>query len=296
MRLLAPAKLNLHLRVGRRRADGFHPLGTWMCTIGLFDTIRLEAASSGASLKCDDPDLPSDDSNLALRAAGQLAEQASRPDGVHIDLSKRIPVGAGLGGGSSDAARVLLGLNRLWGLNWSSERLGELAARIGSDVAFFCYAASGICTDRGQIVRPIAAPGPRGALLILPEMHLSTAAVYQRFDEMGLGDDASVSPDTAPDWSGWSALSAKDLLACLVNDLEPAAFDLRPELGALRKQAEEWLGRAVRMSGSGSSLFSLYDTLEEAERAAGQFRARTPVPRALAVPLTPRVEDELAGR
>lgn len=299
MRLLAPAKINLHLRVGPRRADGFHPLLTWMCTVGLFDSLELRpSAQPGIALSCDRAEVPCDSANLVVRAAQALEALLERNGeggsfhgrGVRAALHKRTPVGAGLGGGSSDGVRALLGLNRLWNAGLRLEQLALAAATLGSDLPFFLYGPSSICRGRGEDVRPTARPVCGWALLALPREGLPTAAVYRRFDEMGLGRAEDV--DEAPPFEDWAALPAEVLLPRLVNDLEPAAFDIAPQLGRLRTESEAMLGRPVRMSGSGSSLFSLFDAKEPAELAANEMQRRFGVT-AMAVELVPQVVDDL---
>jgi 4-diphosphocytidyl-2-C-methyl-D-erythritol kinase len=276
-RVKAPAKINLHLRVGPPTADGFHPLLSWMVTVGLFDNLEFTLVDTpGVTLSCDDPKIPCDETNLIAKAASALLAMAhstaktTKVRGVASALHKQIPVGAGLGGGSSDGAFTLVALNRLLGLNWSDQRLSELAARFGSDLSFFLHGSSSICTGRGEIVRPIATPRPRYAALILPVIHMATPAVYRQFDAMRLGDPASL--QNAPDWSKWATLDALELLPLLVNDLEAPAFALSPQLADLHKSATAVAGRIVRMSGSGSSLFTLFDDLDEAEKSADQLR------------------------
>lgn len=310
-----PAKINLHLRVGPCRADGFHSLRSWMTTVGLFDTLTIEPAAleggapaeppfdlrsdsrqmAGAarmeppdaglnsifSLRCDVPDLPCDQRNLVVRIARAFAEHvamAATVTPVTASLAKRIPMGAGLGGGSSDAATTLRALNRLWRANCAADDLSAFAARFGSDIPFFLHGPSSACSGRGEVVRPNAPPRPRWAMLVLPAVHMPTAEVYRRFDEMGLGREQDVADE--PYWAEWATLDARDLLPRLVNDLEPPAFAIRPELGALQATLEEKLGRPVRMSGSGSSLFTLFDGQEEAEKdrsAASTAGARVEV-------------------
>lgn len=320
LRLLAPAKINLDLRVDKPTADGFHPLRSWMCTVSLFDTLTLSRAAmvpravagvgagAGAGwvqLSSDDPNLPCDASNLIVRCADALAEEVAisrslmRPTreggtafvgvpesvrgnegnvsasglfGVSAVLQKRIPMGAGLGGGSSDGASAMMGLNRLWAAGLSPDRLAELSARCGSDLPFFFYGGSSICTGRGQHVRPIVAPAARWGMLVLPKVAMPTPAVYRKFDEMDLGERGSL--EAATDWTEWAALSAKDFLPRLVNDLEAPAFAICAELGRLRSGIEAQLMRPVRMSGSGSSLFTLFDSHAEAERAASEVAAK----------------------
>jgi len=165
-----------------------------------------------------------------------------------------------------------LGLDRFWKLRLGLNRLTELAARLGSDVPFFLHGPSSVCTGRGEVVQPVGRPAARYAVVFRPSQALSTALVYRRFDEMGLG--GSVALESQPAWSQWSKLSAERLLPLLENDLEPAAFGVAPWLGGLRDRLERLLSRPVRMSGSGSCLFTLYDDRAEAEESAGLAAAR----------------------
>ncbi len=301
MRVLAPAKINLHLRVGPAREDGFHPLLSWMVTAGLFDTLvlrrigrdeqRADAAHADFTLSTDHPSLANDIAgNLVTRVATALADTLRRNgegsiDAVSAYLIKRIPLGAGLAGGSSDAAAALLALGRLWKLNWDAGRIARFSERFGSDVPFFFHGPSSVCSGRGEIVRPIDAPAiARWAVLALPSIESSTPAVYRRFDEMKRGSEEAIT--TEPPWSEWSKLPAAELMPQLVNDLEAPAFALQPQLAALRVGLEQQLGRVVRMSGSGSSLFTLCDAEADAIELANRARERVKID-ALAVPICP---------
>jgi 4-diphosphocytidyl-2-C-methyl-D-erythritol kinase len=251
------------------------------------------------SLSSDLPGLSGDASNLVVRAAQTLAgaprggEAARELKPVRATLEKLIPLGAGLGGGSSDAARTLIALNRLWGMNWPTEKLAPLAEALGSDVPFFLFGASSICTGRGEVVRPVTQPRfARWCVLILPEIHMPTAAVYWRFDELGLGFDDEIARE--PDWANWSRKKSKDFLAGLVNDLEGPAFEIRADLGKLRADVELRLGRTVRMSGSGSSLFTLFDEQSDATEAAESVEKNFGV-RAIAVQLAPELRDDVGS-
>jgi 4-diphosphocytidyl-2-C-methyl-D-erythritol kinase len=186
----------------------------------------------------------------------------------------------------------LLGLNKLWKLKRSVQQLSTIAAGIGSDVPFFLHGRSCACRGRGEIAREIAPPKPKACLLLLPDLHVSTPAVYRRFDEMKLGDERAIAPEAEPNWRDWSDLSANQLLPLLANDLEAPAFSLEPSLARLRSEAQARLGRPVRMSGSGSSLFTLYDD-EESARSAGEDVSRRLNVRTMAVELAPQVQDEL---
>lgn len=233
-----------------------------MIAIGLFDILEFELSDSpGISLVCDDPALPVDDSNLVVKAAKALTCRLANPPGVSIRLLKRIPSGAGLGGGSSDAATTLIALNQLLNAQCSNTRLAEIASFIGSDVPFFISGPSSVCQGRGDRVVPLPLAPFFYALLILSPIHLPTPIVYAKFDELKLGRDTLVPPDYAT----WSKLSAARLLPLLSNDLEPAAFALKPQLATLKNDLQQTLSQKVLMSGSGSSLFTLCDNLRQAE-------------------------------
>jgi 4-diphosphocytidyl-2-C-methyl-D-erythritol kinase len=293
MRLRAPAKINLHLRVGPARPDGFHPLVSWMTTISLFDTLEFQSTHShGVMLRCDDPALPTDETNLVMKAAralvsGLAPQRQHSLGGVEITLHKRIPSQAGLGGGSSDARAALVGLNRLWQLDLTSQQLAEIGAQLGSDVAFFQHGPSSVCTSRGEIVRSIPVPKAKWAALILPSIRLSTPLVYRRFDEL----NREVEWDDQPAWHQWAQLSARLLLPRLINDLEPAAFSLEPKLALLREQIERIIDRPVKMSGSGSSLFTLFDEQKEAQDAAARIGSEASVV-SHAVEIAPQIKEE----
>jgi len=162
--LRASAKVNLALEVLGKRADGYHEIATVLQAVDLFDRIAVETADS-LSLHTDDPDLPTDEGNLVMRAARLLQKAAGIETGARIRLQKRIPVAAGLGGGSSDAAATLWGLSRLWKLRWPTARLQELAVELGMDVPFFLGAGRAVARGRGEQLAPL--PGGGGYALVL---------------------------------------------------------------------------------------------------------------------------------
>jgi 4-diphosphocytidyl-2-C-methyl-D-erythritol kinase len=268
----------------------------------LRQTAALPGAENGSfiALRCDQPDLPCDRRNLVVKVGDAWAEEAlhaislnasSDVFPVATELFKRIPAGAGLGGGSSDAARMLLGLNQLWNTGREANSLSGFAARFGSDLPFFFFGPSSVCSGRGEMVHPVPPPKPNSVLLMLPPLAMPTAEVYRKFDAMKLGRSADVGKE--PDWNAWSRLNARDLLDRLVNDLEPAAFEISPELAALRNRAESVLKQPVRMSGSGSSLFTLYETETEAEIARQKLLHDGSWNRVEAVRLAPDFTDDL---
>jgi len=259
----SPAKINLHLRIGALRPDKYHPLLSWFITIGLFDTMEIRATQTpGIKLTCDRADIPVDGTNLIIKAAEAMsAETPGGKPGAQIHLQKSIPIGGGLGGGSSNAAFAMMALNRLWNLNWPIEKLAPIGLKIGSDVPFFFHGPSSICEGRGEKVTPTPPPRPGFVVLIFPGFPVSTAEAYRRFDQMNGGTILSPEP-----WNHWAKLAATQLLHHLVNDLEAPAFAICPQLGELRQNLEGRLGRIVRMSGSGSTLFTLADARDEAQQ------------------------------
>ncbi len=215
VRVAAPAKINLILRVLDRRPDGYHNLWSVMQTVALEDELRLRVRhdTAGVALRCDDATLPTDHRNLVYRAAALAVERAGLNVGLEIKLMKRIPYGAGLGGGSSDAAATILGLNRLLGLGWTVAHMAELGQQVGSDVPFFFFAPSALVTGRGEAVKSLRVAGERWVVLVAPGFPIETRWAYQRLSAARFG---------APSLSGaLQALEARE--AVTWEDLLPLA-------------------------------------------------------------------------
>jgi len=285
MRVAAPAKVNLTLAVLGRRPDGFHELESWVVRVDWCDDLFIEVADDW-SFAVESPQgagAPADESNLVCRAAAALATASGRPRTGHIRLVKRIPSGAGLGGGSSDAAAVLVALNSHWGLNWSRARLVEVGASVGSDVPVFLETASAVMRGRGERVEPAACDWRGWLALIVPRFGVATADVYREFARQAArtpasADAAQTRPaDARPtlleiwrrisrDKTGWEGV--------LFNDLESAAFSCEPRLAALHTAIDGLLGCPVRMTGSGSCLFSVFSTEVDAASWASAASAR----------------------
>lgn len=257
----APAKVNLSLSVLGRRPDGFHDIESWIAPIDWCDRITATPGNGPAITVDGDTDgIPLDDTNLAMRAAEALARVAGHANDAAIRLEKSIPPGAGLGGGSSDAATVLLALNSLWSLNLSTKALTPIAAEIGSDVPFFLEPGSAIIRGRGERIERLD-HSPRGWLvLIVPPFGISTGAVYRVWSMTGEAESnmcRAVSHHDAP-WLDPS-VDAASLMPRLFNDLESAAFSVEPRLATLHSVLDGLEGCPVRMTGSGSTLFTLFD-------------------------------------
>lgn len=256
----APAKLNLALRVGPPRKDGFHPLATVYHAISLFDEVQATLAEPGVfevTTTGEGAELvPDGDDHLALRAARLLAERyaADEPVGVELAVRKSIPVAGGLAGGSADAAAALLACAVVWDLDVSPEALRELGAELGSDVPFALLGGTAIGSGRGEAVVPAMARGTYHWVVAFAQHGLSTPAVYRRFDE--IGDPPAPADFEVPD-EMLNALLAADparLGATLTNDLQPAAIDLQPQLARTLEAGLEYGALGALVSGSGPTV------------------------------------------
>jgi 4-diphosphocytidyl-2-C-methyl-D-erythritol kinase len=265
MQVSAPAKINLSLRIAGRRADGFHEIETFIVPISLADELVLEKneVRKGIQFRCDDLSVPQGEENLVVRAARLFFDRANVSPDARIELRKRIPHGAGLGGGSSDAASALIGLNELFHTNLPREALAELGAMIGSDVPFFIFGSAALCRGRGELVSPQQLAEHFSLLLLKPAFGVPTAWAYSRWSD---SREIAGVPYAPQDFLGHR----------FVNDLERPVFEKFVFLAEMKK----WLLQqsevdAALMSGSGSTMFAV---LKEGASADG---------------LTQRARDEL---
>lgn len=261
MQLSALAKVNLSFRIVARRADGFHDVETVMTPVSFADELRFERSSNdGIEFTCDDPSLSSGPDNLVVRAARAFLDKIGSSAGVRIELQKWIPHGAGLGGGSSDAATTLLALNKLFEASLPPNELNEVAAGIGSDVPFFLLHSAAICRGRGEIASPHKLPQQLRLLLVKPNFGVPTPEAYRRWKtsrELGVVDYAP------QQFCGIE----------FVNDLERPVFEKYPFLARMktwfREQPE--VGAAL-LSGSGSTVFAALHDGAEADALAQRAR------------------------
>lgn len=278
-----PAKLNLFLEVLGKREDGYHEIETLMVTVDLYDRLSFEEDPSGeVSLQCEleqgnarqqaeeKSSLPLGSDNLVLQAAQRLRAFSGTRCGAAIRLRKRIPLAAGLAGGSSDAAATLVGLNRLWGLGLSRDALRRLAAELGSDVAFFLYGPAALCRGRGERVQPIVLPQTLHAVVVCPPRGLSTSDVFRVCQP-------ATEPRSAEALS--EALKQGNLAnqgnKLLFNRLQTAAEQLCPAVERLRRIFSQLPSWGHQMSGSGSAYFGLFRSRREALRHAAWMRAQS---------------------
>ncbi len=272
LHLAAPAKLNLDLRVGPRRGDGYHPLDSIVAKVTLYDDVVLRPRGDGKiAFRCDGVGCGPDERNLALRAARLLARQTRAKAGADIALAKSIPPGRGLAGGSSDAAAVLEGLGELWGLPLPRHALAKLAAELGSDVPMFLGPPAARMTGRGDVLQPVAVH-PFVAVLHVPDLVCSSADVYASFDRLPGADGELPKRDATSPYS----LPPSRWRGRLRNDLTPAAIALSDELARVLEDLPALLSANVSMTGSGSAVFALCDDDAEAAGLLARLPADLP--------------------
>lgn len=265
----SPAKINLTLRVVGVRSDGFHEIESLVARVGLYDTVSVTPCQGARfTLECDDPDVPRDERNLTLRAAQRLAEQSGiRDRGAQIALQKRIPAGAGLGGGSSNAATTLMLLNELWDIGLSNGELADIGAQVGSDVPLFLHSPLCIIRGRGERVEDLPQAFEGWVALVLPPIRSSTRDVYAAWDSA-----ASRPPRPAIEDVLQHADRAESLMQHLFNDLEEPALAVYPGLRELSAELRRLARGPVCLTGSGSAFFRCFRKQSRAEALVRRVR------------------------
>lgn len=257
------AKINWHLRILGKRHDGFHELFTLFQTVSLHDTMSF-ADCDEIRLTCDDDSIPTDGQNLIIRAANAVREQFSVVQGAAIHLDKRIPAPGGLGGGSSNAAVALIGLQRLWGVPLEGEELARIASSLGSDVPFFLEGGTAIGTGRGETIEPTDDADEPFLLIVTPDMRVSTKVAFERINapiltKEGLEHILHVCRD--------EARSRVLRQTVLKNDFEMSVFDAHSEVERVKHRLFELGAVNAAMSGSGASIFAIFDKQETRQTA-----------------------------
>ena len=262
------AKINLDLRVLGTRADGYHDLKTIFQSLALFDNVTVTTRRGPLAVTCDEPDIPTDQRNLVWKAASLLHRTATGkstpPSGALIDLRKRVPSEAGLGGGSSNAAMTLLALNKLWKLDLDLGTLIRIGARLGADVPYFMHGGTALGLGRGDDIYPLADMPPVHVVILRPGFGVSSADAYTWFDE----ESRKVLKEPArrpvpPGWPAWST--------ALRNDLEAPVVRHHPAIGRIRQSLIDAGATFAAMSGSGSAVFGLFERGDAARRTANDL-------------------------
>jgi 4-diphosphocytidyl-2-C-methyl-D-erythritol kinase len=265
IRIIAPAKINLFLQVTGKRPDGYHDLFTLMCPLRLADRIRLDPTGPGIRVTCSHPAVPTDTTNTTHRAAEIFIRNLKKGrhpplNGVTVTIDKQIPVGAGLGGGSSDAAAVFRGLNRLLKCPFQLAELMEMGREVGADVPFFIFGQPALATGIGERLKPFCKLPPYPVLLLYPGVSVSTAEVYKNLD-LGLTNCKKKLKDFALEQRPF------DAALHLCNDLETVTLNRYPQVKAAKEALDGRGALGVSMSGSGSTVFALFADTGTARRA-----------------------------
>lgn len=261
----APAKVNYRLDVLRKRPDGYHDLRMIMQRVDLCDTIRITITDSKEiRVTCGQQGIPDGPGNIAWKAARAMLEYAPQPVGIEIDITKRIPVAAGLGGGSSDAATVLMGLNEMLSLGLDREKLMEIGVTLGADVPFFVFAHTAIAEGIGEILTPIERIPRPWLVLINPNVPVSTAWAFKNL---------RLTPDKDDHIMPHFFDTIGELCAILGNDLESVTVSCFPVIAEIKKELELHGARASLMSGSGPTVFGIFEHESVARKAAEDIAA-----------------------
>jgi 4-diphosphocytidyl-2-C-methyl-D-erythritol kinase len=273
--LRAFAKINLSLRINDARPDGFHDVQTILQAIDLFDRVKCEKRRGPFQIRCDMPELPTDRTNLVWKAAQLLWATSGRSGELRdarVTLQKNIPLKAGLGGGSSDAAATLLGLRRLWKLRIPDEELHMLASKLGSDVPYFLVGGTALGLGRGDVVYPLEQLPRYHVVLVIPPFGVATADAYRWLDE---GRAKGVRPlflSNSDEHNKKRGLTPF-FVAPLVNDLEPTVIARYPVIGQLKQRLTDRGAMIAAMSGSGSTVFGVFKSAAVANAAARALKA-----------------------
>lgn len=266
MKILSPAKINLFLQVIGKRPDGYHELFSLMCCITLFDEILLEfGGAENIEIDCAHPNVPADETNLAYQAAKLFLNQMGKAQGLKIELTKNIPVAAGLGGGSSNAASILLALNAHYGHPFSETHLMEMGLKLGADVPFFVFKKPALATGIGEKLDTFKGDLPYHFLLLYPGFSVSTAETYQN---LNLGLTKAEKKPT----SNHLKLNRFNPARHLTNDLEQVTAPKYPEIGLAKEKLINQGAVGALMSGSGPTVFGLFNNAETAETARLSLR------------------------
>ena len=266
MKILSPAKINLFLQVTGKRSDGYHELFTLMCRLDLYDVIHLQFSARRIELKSDNPQLPLDETNLAHKAATLFLNKLDVADGLSIQIEKSIPVAGGLGGGSSNAASILMGLNQHYGFPFSRSELISMGLELGADVPFFIFQKPAFASGVGEKLEAYPGPLPYHILLLNPGVEVSTTEVFGNLN-LRLTKCKKIITKPSLKQSGFDA----SLHLC--NDLESVTISKYPVIESLKKQLISHGALGALMSGSGPTVFGLFSdphTAGEAGRAIAE--------------------------
>ena len=267
----AYAKINLSLDILGTLPNGYHEVRMIMQSLQLHDTIILKTSDTpGITMTCSDSSLPVDERNLACRAAALFCDTYKISEGISLHLEKKIPVAAGLAGGSSDAAAVLRSLNEMYGCPATAEELAALGVTLGADVPYCLMLGTALSEGIGERLTPLPAAPDCHCLLVKPAAGASTKQIYTDYDALVQATDIK-HPDTDALLSALTAGDYSSLVSGLCNVLEPVTMRLVPEIAIIKETLQTLGADGVLMSGSGPTVFALFSNLEKAKRAEAHF-------------------------
>ena len=255
MEIESPAKINLFLHILGKRPDGYHELSTLMCCVTLYDMLSIDTGYKNISVSCTDPEIPTDEKNHAYRAADLFLKKLDKKDGVRIHINKKIPVGGGLGGGSSNAAAVLSGLNKLFGNPFTLSEIMKMGLEIGADVPFFLFKKPALATGIGDNLEECPVKIPYKVLIIYPGFGVSTKDVYNNLNLRLTNCKKKLKS---------SPFEREFDPELLCNDLESVTASRHPEINEVKEALFKTGAKGALMSGSGSSVFGLFPDYDSA--------------------------------
>jgi 4-diphosphocytidyl-2-C-methyl-D-erythritol kinase len=261
----SPAKINLFLKVVGKRASGYHELVSLMCRVDLFDAVSLSFSKSSITVRCPHPEVPEGRPNLAYKAAALFFDALGSHEGVDIGIDKMIPVAAGLGGGSSNAATVLTGLNEHYGFPFAKRELLDMGLKVGADVPFFLFGHTAVARGIGEQLEPFEGMHPWSVVLVCPECRISTAWVYEQFTLRLTNSEEKFNVPPFPE-------DLSKIKSLLCNDLELVTAQEFPEIDAIKTALVDLGAGVALMSGSGPAVFGLFQRPQQAALAFQQIK------------------------
>lgn len=269
LKLKSPAKLNLRLDVLRKRGDGYHDLRMLNSAISIYDDIELEVIERGIEIECEgDPLVPSTEDNIVYKTSKEIMAYSNKNVGIRIKIKKRIPSGAGMGGGSSNAATVLLGLNQLLRINLSKDKLMAIALRFGADIPFFLYGSPAIATGIGENLTKIRKLPKMPLIVVTPNLSVATKSVYEKYQVNGGKNDMEELPKEFS--------TKKAVIKYLHNDLEQVTCKQYPVVSEIKDQLMKLGALGAQMTGSGPSVFGIFADKEKAEKVSKKLTLKEP--------------------
>lgn len=269
LKLKSPGKVNFRLDVFARRSDGYHDIRMLNSAISIYDDVEIEVVERGIVVECDnDPSVPSGEDNIVYKTSKEIMAYSNKNVGIHIRIKKQIPSGAGMGGGSSNAASVLMGLNQLLKINLSKEKLMLIGCRFSSDIPFFLYGSPAIATGIGEELVKVRRVPHLPMVIVTPNLSVATKSVYEKYDPNGNHRDEEELPR--------EFTTKKSVVRVLNNDLEAVTSKQYPIVTEIKMLLLKYGALGAQMTGSGPSVFGIFADREQAEKVTRKISTREP--------------------